>query len=361
MKSLFILLFALCPLLTFSQLPTRLKLKQLEQSTDPSPSTTYFNGYGQVPISDNSGNLTYALPGSNLMADFHQGSQIGVSNAFKLRGLGLPSIGNMVQYPRNVGWGSAAGVVQTSTQFGGFSILYFAANAATGTNAPRLNFYKVKTNNATSVIPGSVGDVLMLIQGQNHRGLVDTIGNTEGGTFNVYNNSNGYVVLRTTLDSALVTGELATKTELWARRVNEGNNPIPSGISMLELSGARSEIRLPTYLSTRNDAGGPVNILSTNNVGTLRSHPVADIYPTASGTLDFPSTAAGDISELTINVTNAIVGRPVIVGEPATIPDKGTFSARVTAAGVVTVRFANNDLTVAKDPVSGIFTVTVIQ
>lgn len=81
----------------------------------------------------------------------------------------------------------------------------------------------------------------------------------------------------------------------------------------------------------------------------------------ASATLDFPSTPAGGMSELTITVTGAVVGSPVFVGAPAAIPDKGDFFARVTATNTVTIRYSNNDFITAKDPASGTFTVTVIQ
>jgi hypothetical protein len=329
----------------------------LEVSTDPAPSHSYTGGYGQVPVTDNSGNLVYPLPNSGgPIADFHQGIHVGVSNGWKNRGIIRDNVSDYhiaFQWPPNVSWTPQAGVTQASLYRSTWSIFYTGSTSQTTTNCPSTNYYKVRMNGSNVSAP-AVGDPLMLIRGESHRGLVDTLRS-------VYDYSNGYRVLNVTADSVLLTGELATRTKLWARTTAQGNNPVADGISMIELSGARSEIILPTYLSTRNDAGGPVNILSTNNVGTLRSHPVADIYPTASGTLDFPSTAAGDVSELTINVTNAVVGRPVIVGSPASIPDKGTFSARVTAAGVVTVRFANNDLTLAKDPASGTFTVTVIQ
>jgi hypothetical protein len=50
----------------------------------------------------------------------------------------------------------------------------------------------------------------------------------------------------------------------------------------------------------------------------------------------------------------------VSIGVPS-IPNKGTFFGWVSAADVVTVRYANNDLTTAKDPSSGSFKVRILK
>jgi hypothetical protein len=55
-----------------------------------------------------------------------------------------------------------------------------------------------------------------------------------------------------------------------------------------------------------------------------------------------------------------VVGDIVALGAPA-IPNKGTYFAWVSATNTVTVRFANNDLTTAKDPASGSFKVRVFK
>lgn len=80
----------------------------------------------------------------------------------------------------------------------------------------------------------------------------------------------------------------------------------------------------------------------------------------ASATLNFGNTAAGAISDLTVTVTGAAVGDVVSIGAPS-IPDKGTYFGYVSATNTVTVRFANNDLTTAKDPSSGTFKVKVFK
>jgi hypothetical protein len=94
-------------------------------------------------------------------------------------------------------------------------------------------------------------------------------------------------------------------------------------------------------------------------VDMLGTHaPTDDLFATA--TLDFGNTAAGAISDLTVSVTGAVVGDVVAIGAPS-IPNKGTFFGWVSAADVVTVRYANNDLTTAKDPSSGAFKVRILK
>jgi len=87
----------------------------------------------------------------------------------------------------------------------------------------------------------------------------------------------------------------------------------------------------------------------------------SDLVPlTVTTTLDFPNTALGTVSDLTIAVPNAVVGAPVRLGVPAaSVPAAGTFFAWVSAADVVTVRYANNSTTTAYNPASGDFTVSV--
>lgn len=79
-----------------------------------------------------------------------------------------------------------------------------------------------------------------------------------------------------------------------------------------------------------------------------------------SATLDFGSTAAGAITDLTVTVTGAAVGDVVSIGAPS-IPNKGTYFGWVSATNTVTVRYANNDLTTAKDPSSGTFKIKVFK
>lgn len=127
-----------------------------------------------------------------------------------------------------------------------------------------------------------------------------------------------------------------------------------------------------TVVFTGGVAGGghTLNTIPAGETGMLyfRDNDVVDMLGTrsptedlvASATLDFGSTAAGAISDLTITVTGAVVGDVVAIGA-SSIPNKGTYFGYVSASNTVTVRFANNDLTTAKDPSSGTFKVRILK
>lgn len=107
------------------------------------------------------------------------------------------------------------------------------------------------------------------------------------------------------------------------------------------------------------DTDGGSNSLVTWDNTTHRLEKRAS--PEASATLDFGSTAANTVTDLTITVTGAASGDIVTLGVPnGSVPAGGTFFAWVSATNTVTVRFANNT-TGALDPASGTFKVKLIQ
>lgn len=81
-----------------------------------------------------------------------------------------------------------------------------------------------------------------------------------------------------------------------------------------------------------------------------------------SATLDFPNTAAGTSSDLTISVNGAVTGDVVALGVPnSSITVNSCYTAWVSSANTVTVRYSNVELVTAHDPASGTFTVSVIK
>lgn len=81
-----------------------------------------------------------------------------------------------------------------------------------------------------------------------------------------------------------------------------------------------------------------------------------------SATLDFGSTLAGAVTDLTMTVTGAADGDVVTIGVPnGSYPATGTFNAWVSAANIITIRYANNSLTLTQDPASGTFKVKVFK
>lgn len=85
-------------------------------------------------------------------------------------------------------------------------------------------------------------------------------------------------------------------------------------------------------------------------------------FISASATLNFPNTAAGTSSDLTITLNGAVNTNPVILGvDNASITVNSCYTAWVSAANTVTVRFSNVELLTARDPASGTFKVTIIK
>lgn len=79
----------------------------------------------------------------------------------------------------------------------------------------------------------------------------------------------------------------------------------------------------------------------------------------ASAALDFPSTVAAAIADLTIAVPGALLGDAVILGVPnVSKTASSTFTAFVSAADTVTVRYSPK---ATEDPASGTFKVYVLQ
>lgn len=98
--------------------------------------------------------------------------------------------------------------------------------------------------------------------------------------------------------------------------------------------------------------------------GTLQLGPSGGTFKNilkGSATLDFPSTGGSGESDLTITVTGAALGDPVVLGIPnGSIVAQGDFMAWVSATNTVTVRF-HNELLTANDPASGTFKVMVFD
>lgn len=78
--------------------------------------------------------------------------------------------------------------------------------------------------------------------------------------------------------------------------------------------------------------------------------------------LDFPNTVAGACSDLTVAVAGAASEDVVTLGlASGVVPANGSFSAWVSAAGTVTVRYTNNDLVAAYDPGNFRFRIVVMR
>lgn len=114
-------------------------------------------------------------------------------------------------------------------------------------------------------------------------------------------------------------------------------------------------------LTTPED--GNINYVS-NNLKFTEGSTVYTLAKTLTNTatLNFGNTAAGTAADLTITVTGAVVGQPVVVGadNASMSADNITFWGWVSATNTVTVRLNNNNLVAAVDPASGTFRVSVL-
>lgn len=110
------------------------------------------------------------------------------------------------------------------------------------------------------------------------------------------------------------------------------------------------------------DVTGTMSVSSTttlNGVSYIGSNLIgANLV--GSATLDFASTVAGAVTDMTLTVTGASAGDVVSIGVPnGSMPAAGVYQGWVSATNVVSIRFANNALVTTYDPASGTFKATV--
>jgi hypothetical protein len=148
------------------------------------------------------------------------------------------------------------------------------------------------------------------------------------------------------------TGTLATLagTEPLTNKTINGNT-ITNGAGTLNLGGSTLAI---TSGSVTLNSAGPSSV-------TLPATGVLIAGLSGTGNLNFNSTNDGAEETLTINVATAAEGDPVSLGVPSALMVAGvSFTAWVSGAGVVSVRFRNNSGG-AIDPNPGDFNVKVFK
>jgi hypothetical protein len=130
----------------------------------------------------------------------------------------------------------------------------------------------------------------------------------------------------------------------------------------LERSGSIYDTTAGEYIKTLTDP--IINTPTLTGDLHLEGNLTATNIPTfltATATLDFGSTTASSITDLTMTVTGATEGGRVLVAPPPGATAQGSFGGSfVSAVDTVTVRF-HNDGAGVYDPGSGVFTVTVLQ
>jgi hypothetical protein len=100
-------------------------------------------------------------------------------------------------------------------------------------------------------------------------------------------------------------------------------------------------------------------MVQANAAGTLTSGPQVI---SGSATLDFPSTSAGNSSELSVSLSGISDGDVVMIGVPSgSAPANSNYTAYVNNAGTAVIVRFNNYSSGAIDPASGTFKVTVMH
>jgi hypothetical protein len=242
----------------------------------------------------------------------------------------------------------------------------------------------VRTNTANTF---STGYALNYVTADVASGGIIAFG-SGGGVGSLYMNNAVYTAGSSTAAMGIVNqvvgplifanGGFATSNEAFRVDVNKNimiegagpTHPLNSGTctAILHIGAGATKyppIRLTsTALQTgTNIIAGAIEFLTDDYYVTITTGTAVQKLArclTGSATLNFASTAAGTSSDLTITVTGASDGDPVNVGVPnASTLANGVFTAWVSAANTVTVRFTNTELINPLDPASGIFKVTV--
>lgn len=118
-----------------------------------------------------------------------------------------------------------------------------------------------------------------------------------------------------------------------------------------------NELTLSAYGTGSAVTGTDIALLGVTATGKVI--PLGAKFIQATASLNFPSTAAGAVSDLTMTVTGAALGNAVSLGVPSGTGD-GIYFAWVSAANTVTVRFFNYTAS-AVDPGNGTFRIAIIK
>jgi len=198
---------------------------------------------------------------------------------------------------------------------------------------------------------------------------------TNGYSIFVFNETNstlspGYILRYNSSYGSGLSGSMEYFSSAKANHVNTG-----MGVGV---AAATAVLHLKAGTATASTA--PLKLTSGTNLTTAEAGAVeydgTEFYATnstasrtiiarvlkGSATLDFGSTAAGAVTDLTITVTGAADGDVVSLSVPNTSQTTtGSFSAWVSATNTVTVRYRIAALTGSEDPASGVFKVTVTK
>jgi len=156
----------------------------------------------------------------------------------------------------------------------------------------------------------------------------------------------------------LLGDKLGVGTTLPTEKVDVNGNIKASGSL---IPGRWTTATRPTPAANTNPVGFNTDLGSLENYDGASWYAIPKIIK-ASATLNFPSTDAHSSSDLTITVTGAAVGDAVTVAPGVAAISAGScYTAWVSAANTVTVRFNHYHTGGATDPASAVFNIIVTK
>lgn len=303
----------------------------------------YTNVSGNNNVAIGLGNLGNIRSGTDNIAIGYN-SAIGITSAFHNVAIGASSLGATTTGGSNVAIGFAAdatcGACAANTAIG-----YASMNVVTGSNNTAIG--------ASSGINLASASYNIMIGA-----WINAPSSSGTGQLNIGNVIYGTGIYSTGVSSSTptTTGSIGIGLTTPTARLHLPAGTATANTSPLKLTSGTS---LTTTEAGAIEFDGAQYYATLTNSGTRFQ--LARVL-SATATLDFPSTTAGTASDLTITVTGATTGDAVTIGVPdgSTLSD-GCFTAWVSAANTVKIRFTNNSLTLALDPASGTFKATVIN
>lgn len=171
-----------------------------------------------------------------------------------------------------------------------------------------------------------------------------------------------------TASSTRMTLAQLTSNQTFSQPLNVFTNEVNIGSLKATLkAGAAGAGNAPLYFTSGTNlttpAAGAVEFDGTNYFGSLAGTRYTFAKTLSStATLDFPNTVASSSSDLTMTVTGAADGDLVIVTPPnGSVVANSFYTAWVSSANTVTVRFSDLDILNAANPASGTFRASVLK
>lgn len=253
----------------------------------------------------------------------------------------------------------------------------FFTSATNNTTQLALKITKNANIEASNNVDGyyNIGTVNKAYYGISSHSAIWSINRSIAGTFTDVNKASAEI--------RLVSANASGTIQFYASTANNGAPTICGNINangrwfIGGSTSATARLELPAGTATASTA--PLKLTSGTNLTTPEAGAIefdgtnyfvtssTTRYTlaktlTATATLDFGSTAASSSTDLTITVTGAADGDSVIVTPPnGSIVANSIYTARVSAANTVTVRFSNLDILTAADPASGTFRAVVFK